>query len=51
LSCTLSRRHGRGPDPISEPVVLVRGLERHVTIEDGPGVAPLLRERAEDLFR
>jgi len=34
-----------------EPVVLLRGLERFVTPEDGPGVAPLLRPAAEDLFR
>lgn len=33
-----------------EPAVLVRGLERHVTVEDGPGAAALLRARAEDLF-
>ena len=34
----------------AEPVVLVRGLERFVTGEDGPGAAALLRPRAEDLF-
>ena len=34
-----------------EPVVLVRGLERHVTAEDGPGAAALRRPPAEDLFR
>jgi coenzyme F420-0:L-glutamate ligase/coenzyme F420-1:gamma-L-glutamate ligase len=34
-----------------EPVVLVRGAGRHVTVEDGPGVAPLLRAREHDLFR
>jgi coenzyme F420-0:L-glutamate ligase/coenzyme F420-1:gamma-L-glutamate ligase len=33
-----------------EPVVLVRGLERHVTDGDGPGAAALIRARAEDLF-
>jgi coenzyme F420-0:L-glutamate ligase/coenzyme F420-1:gamma-L-glutamate ligase len=33
-----------------EPAVLVRGLERHVTAEDGPGAAALLRAREEDLF-
>ncbi len=32
------------------PVVVVRGLERHVTDEDGPGVAALLRGADEDLF-
>ncbi|MDX6642178.1 MAG: coenzyme F420-0:L-glutamate ligase / coenzyme F420:gamma-L-glutamate ligase [Solirubrobacteraceae bacterium] len=34
-----------------EPVVLVRGLERHVSAQDGPGAAALLRPPAEDLFR
>lgn len=33
-----------------EPAVLVRGLQRFVTDGDGPGVAPLLRARREDLF-
>lgn len=33
-----------------EPVVLVRGLERHVTQENGPGAAALVRARGEDLF-
>jgi coenzyme F420-0:L-glutamate ligase / coenzyme F420-1:gamma-L-glutamate ligase len=33
-----------------EPAVVVRGLERHVTDEDGPGAVALLRPRAEDLF-
>ncbi|HEX6460770.1 MAG TPA: coenzyme F420-0:L-glutamate ligase [Thermoleophilaceae bacterium] len=35
----------------SEPVVLVRGLGRFVTREDGPGAAALRRPRADDLFR
>ena len=34
-----------------EPVVLIRGLERYVTAEDGPGAAALRRPRAQDLFR
>ena len=34
-----------------EPVVLVEGLERFVTDEDGPGAIQLLRPLAEDLFR
>ncbi|HEX4010023.1 MAG TPA: coenzyme F420-0:L-glutamate ligase [Solirubrobacteraceae bacterium] len=34
-----------------QPVVLVSGAGRHVTAQDGPGVAPLLRADAEDLFR
>ncbi len=35
----------------SEPAVLVRGAGRHVTTEDGPGAAALLRPESEDLFR
>jgi coenzyme F420-0:L-glutamate ligase / coenzyme F420-1:gamma-L-glutamate ligase len=34
-----------------EPAVLVRGLERHVRPEDGPGAAALLRSPEHDLFR
>ena len=34
-----------------EPAVMVRGLERYVTREDGPGAAALRRPPAEDLFR
>jgi coenzyme F420-0:L-glutamate ligase / coenzyme F420-1:gamma-L-glutamate ligase len=33
-----------------EPVVLLEGLERFVTEEDGPGAAALIRAREEDLF-
>jgi coenzyme F420-0:L-glutamate ligase/coenzyme F420-1:gamma-L-glutamate ligase len=33
-----------------EPVVIVRGLASHVTVEDGPGAAAIIRSRAEDLF-
>jgi coenzyme F420-0:L-glutamate ligase/coenzyme F420-1:gamma-L-glutamate ligase len=33
-----------------EPVVVVEGLERYVTAQDGPGAAELLRPRSEDLF-
>jgi len=33
------------------PAVVVRGLGRHVTTEDGPGAAALRRPPAEDLFR
>ncbi len=32
------------------PAAVVRGLGRHVTAEDGPGAAALLRSVAEDLF-
>jgi coenzyme F420-0:L-glutamate ligase / coenzyme F420-1:gamma-L-glutamate ligase len=34
-----------------EPVVLIRGLERHVTAHDGPGAAALIRPAEQDLFR
>jgi coenzyme F420-0:L-glutamate ligase/coenzyme F420-1:gamma-L-glutamate ligase len=34
-----------------EPAVLVRGLGRFVSAEDGPGAAALRRPRDEDLFR
>jgi coenzyme F420-0:L-glutamate ligase / coenzyme F420-1:gamma-L-glutamate ligase len=40
----------RGKDT-REPVVIVRGLGRHVTDEDGPGAAALIRPRELDLFR
>jgi coenzyme F420-0:L-glutamate ligase/coenzyme F420-1:gamma-L-glutamate ligase len=33
-----------------EPAVVVRGLERHATADDGPGARALLRPRDEDLF-
>jgi coenzyme F420-0:L-glutamate ligase / coenzyme F420-1:gamma-L-glutamate ligase len=35
----------------NEPVVLVRGLDRFVTPEDGPGAAALRRPKPDDLFR
>ena len=34
-----------------EPAVRVRGLERHVIAEDGPGAAALVRAWESDLFR
>jgi coenzyme F420-0:L-glutamate ligase/coenzyme F420-1:gamma-L-glutamate ligase len=40
----------RGKDSL-EPVVLVRGLERYVTRDDGPGAAALRRPPEADLFR
>ena len=33
------------------PAAVVRGLERYVTDDDGPGAAALVRPRDEDLFR
>jgi hypothetical protein len=32
-------------------VVVISGLGRFVTDDDGPGAAALIREREEDLFR
>jgi coenzyme F420-0:L-glutamate ligase/coenzyme F420-1:gamma-L-glutamate ligase len=34
-----------------QPAILVRGAGRWVTGDDGPGVAPLLRDAEHDLFR
>jgi coenzyme F420-0:L-glutamate ligase / coenzyme F420-1:gamma-L-glutamate ligase len=34
-----------------EPVVIIDGLERYITAEDGPGAGELLRPLHEDLFR
>jgi coenzyme F420-0:L-glutamate ligase / coenzyme F420-1:gamma-L-glutamate ligase len=34
-----------------QPVVIVSGLGRHVTDEDGPGAVALIRPLAEDMFR
>lgn len=39
----------RGKDA-GEPAVIVHGLERHVTDDDGPGAVALIRARDEDLF-
>ena len=33
-----------------EPAVVVRGLERHITDDDGPGAAAVIRALHEDLF-
>jgi coenzyme F420-0:L-glutamate ligase / coenzyme F420-1:gamma-L-glutamate ligase len=40
----------RGKDT-REPAVRVRGLERHVRADDGPGAAALVRALEDDLFR
>lgn len=40
----------RGGKSSGRPAVLVRGLAAHVTGDDGPGAAELLRARDEDLF-
>ena len=34
-----------------EGVVILRGLERHITKEDGPGAKGIIRPEEEDLFR
>jgi coenzyme F420-0:L-glutamate ligase/coenzyme F420-1:gamma-L-glutamate ligase len=33
------------------PVILVHGADRHVSLEDGPGLAAMIRPQSEDLFR
>jgi coenzyme F420-0:L-glutamate ligase / coenzyme F420-1:gamma-L-glutamate ligase len=33
------------------PVVVVRGADRHVSAEDGPGAAAIIRPESQDLFR
>ncbi len=33
------------------PLILIRGADRHVSAEDGPGVAAVIRPESEDLFR
>lgn len=33
------------------PVAIVRGLDRHISEDDGPGAAALRRPRSDDLFR
>jgi coenzyme F420-0:L-glutamate ligase/coenzyme F420-1:gamma-L-glutamate ligase len=33
------------------PIVIVRGLDRFVTTDDGPGAIALRRPQGEDLFR
>jgi coenzyme F420-0:L-glutamate ligase/coenzyme F420-1:gamma-L-glutamate ligase len=40
----------RGGKDAGEPAVVLTGLERHVTDDDGPGAAALVRARDEDLF-
>jgi coenzyme F420-0:L-glutamate ligase/coenzyme F420-1:gamma-L-glutamate ligase len=40
----------RGGKDAGEPAVVLSGLERHVTADDGPGAAALVRARDEDLF-
>ena len=41
----------RGGKVSGEPAVIVRGLERFVSAQDGPGAAALVRPVDEDLFR
>jgi coenzyme F420-0:L-glutamate ligase / coenzyme F420-1:gamma-L-glutamate ligase len=33
------------------PVVVVRGADRHVSADDGPGAAAIIRPESQDLFR
>jgi coenzyme F420-0:L-glutamate ligase/coenzyme F420-1:gamma-L-glutamate ligase len=41
----------RGGKDTREPAVRIRGLERHVRTDDGPGAAALVRALEDDLFR
>ena len=41
----------RGGKDSGEPAVRVRGLDRGITEQDGPGAAAIVRPPAEDLFR
>ena len=36
---------------LSQPVVLIKGAERHVTPDDGAGAKAVIRPKSEDLFR
>ena len=46
------RRRPRADQDSREPAVRVRGLDpRHITPDDGPGAAALVRARADDLFQ
>ncbi len=36
---------------LAQPAIVVRGAERHTTVDDGPGIRPVIRPQAEDLFR
>ena len=40
----------RGKD-LAQPAIVIRGAERHTTVDDGPGIRPVIRPQAEDLFR
>jgi|HigsolmetaAR201D_1030396.scaffolds.fasta_scaffold24908_2 coenzyme F420-0:L-glutamate ligase/coenzyme F420-1:gamma-L-glutamate ligase len=40
----------RGGKDAGHPAVVITGLERHVSADDGPGAAALVRPRDEDLF-
>ena len=33
------------------PVAVVRGLDQHITHDDGPGAASIIRPAEEDMFR
>jgi coenzyme F420-0:L-glutamate ligase / coenzyme F420-1:gamma-L-glutamate ligase len=36
---------------LAQPAVVIRGAERHIAADDGPGIHPVIRPEAEDLFR
>jgi coenzyme F420-0:L-glutamate ligase/coenzyme F420-1:gamma-L-glutamate ligase len=35
----------------AQPLILIRGADRHLAADDGPGAQALIRPEAEDLFR
>jgi coenzyme F420-0:L-glutamate ligase / coenzyme F420-1:gamma-L-glutamate ligase len=36
---------------LAQPAVVIRGADRHTAVQDGPGIRPVIRPEAEDLFR
>jgi coenzyme F420-0:L-glutamate ligase / coenzyme F420-1:gamma-L-glutamate ligase len=36
---------------LAQPAIVLRGAERHTTVQDGPGIGPVIRPETEDLFR
>ncbi|HTX32267.1 MAG TPA: coenzyme F420-0:L-glutamate ligase [Solirubrobacteraceae bacterium] len=36
---------------LAQPAIVIRGAERHIAADDGPGIRPVIRAEADDLFR
>jgi coenzyme F420-0:L-glutamate ligase/coenzyme F420-1:gamma-L-glutamate ligase len=36
---------------LAQPAIVLRGAERHTTVQDGPGIGPVIRPQEQDLFR